>query len=312
MSDIYLVYGADYGLIKREVDKLAKGFSDVVKYDLSVSKIDELLDDASCMSLFQSKKLLVGENALFLTSTNTSVAHDLDYLTNYLASEKHENVIVLTVNTDKLDERKKIVKLCKSKAKVIYKEIINEADLASFVVNEFVNQGFKIDYKTANYFVSFVGVNVDVILREIEKMKAYKDNDKTVTIKDVDDVSARAFKDNVFELSDGIMKKDYKKIFSCYHDLMILNEDAIKIIALLGSQFTLVYQSKLLSKEGLGQAAIAKLLKVHPYRIKLAMETDFKISELKDLIKKLHHLDYGIKSGVLDKNVGLENFLLQL
>ena len=34
--------------------------------------------------------------------------------------------------------------------------------------------------------------------------------------------------------------------------------------------------------------------------------------KLEDIIKKLHNLDYEIKKGKIDKNVGLENFLLRL
>ena len=36
------------------------------------------------------------------------------------------------------------------------------------------------------------------------------------------------------------------------------------------------------------------------------------MAELEDIIKKLHNLDYEIKKGKIDKNVGLENFLLRL
>lgn len=312
MNDIYLIYGNDYGLIKREVDKLSKNFSDVVKYDLSESKVDELLDDALCMSLFGNKKLIIGENAVFLTTTNSNINHDLAYLTNYLEDENHDNIVVFTVVSDKLDERKKIVKLFKSRAKIIYKELINEGDLASFIIKEFTNQGFKIDYKTANYLVSYAGSNVDVLLKEIEKLSVYKDDDKNITIKDVDSICCRDLRDNVFELSDGIMRQDYKKIYSCYNDLIMLNEEPIKIIALLGSQFTLVYQAKLLSKEGEKEADIARILKVHPYRVKLSLETSFKIDELKTMLRRLHDLDYKIKKGEIDKNLGLENFLLHL
>lgn len=308
----YLIYGNDYGLIKREIDKLTNGVSDVVKYDLSTDKIDELLDDASCMSLFGDKKVLVGENALFLTTTTTNVNHNLDYLTNYLNDDNHENIVILSVLTDKLDERKKIVKLLKEKSKVIYKELIDNKDLPSFIINEFNNEGYKIDYKTANYFVNYVGKNVDILLSEINKMIIFKDNDKNITINDIDEISSKAINDNVFDLSDAIMKKDFKRMYDCYNDLIILKEEPIKIIAMLGNQFNLVYQCKLLSSKGLSEKEIATSLSVHPYRVKLAIETDYMISELKDILIKLHNLDFEIKSGKVDKNVGFDNFLLHL
>lgn len=308
----YLIYGNDYGLIKREIDKLTNEVSDVVKYDLSTDKIDELLDDASCMSLFGDKKVLVGENALFLTTTTTNINHNLDYLTNYLNDDNHENIVILSVLTDKLDERKKIVKLLKEKSKVIYKELIDNKDLPRFVINEFNNEGYKIDYKAANYFVNYVGKNVDILLSEINKMIIFKDNDKNITIYDINEISSKAINDNVFDLSDAIMKKDFNKIYACYNDLIILKEEPIKIIAMLGNQFNLVYQCKLLSSKGLSEKEIATSLGVHPYRVKLAIETDYIISELKDILIKLHNLDFEIKSGKVDKNVGFDNFLLHL
>ena len=308
----YLIYGNDYGLIKREIDKIISGTSDVVKYDLLVSNVSDVIEEASCMSLFDDKKVVIGENALFLTGTNTSVNHDIDYLTSYVNAENHDNIVILTVVQDKLDERKKIVKLLKKNVTVIHKETIDEKDLPKFVIKEFLNNGYKIDYKTASYFVDYVGKNVDILLSEINKMIIYKDTDKEIFIEDILNISSKGFNDNVFDLSDAIMKKDFKKIFSCYNDLMILKEEPIKIIALLASQFTLVYQSKLLSKEGFMRKDIASTLKVHPYRVKLALETNYPDFELKDILKKLHNLDYEIKTGKVDKIVGLENFLLHL
>lgn len=308
----YLIYGNDYGLIKREIDKITNGITDVVKYDLLVSNVSDVIEEASCMSLFGDKKVVIGENALFLTGANTSVNHDIDYLTSYVNAENHDNIVILTVVQDKLDERKKIVKLLKKNVTVIHKETIDEKDLPKFVIKEFLNNGYKIDYKTASYFVDYVGKNVDILLSEINKMIIYKDTDKEIFIEDILNISSKGFNDNVFDLSDAIMKKDFKKIFSCYNDLMILKEEPIKIIALLASQFTLVYQSKLLSKEGFMSKDIASTLKVHPYRVKLALETNYPNFELKDILKKLHNLDYEIKTGKVDKIVGLENFLLHL
>lgn len=312
MNNVYLIYGRDYGLVKREIDKLTSGCLDIVKYDLSIYKVDDLLDDASCMSLFGNNKVLIGENALFLTSASTSIAHDLDYLSRYLDSKSNDNIVILSVITDKLDERKKIVKLIKQKANIIYKEVIEEKKLENFVIDEFKRHNFKIDYKTANYFVDYVGKNVDILLSEIDKMVIYKGEDNTVLIDDIDNISCRAFKDNIFDLTNGIIKKDYKKIFDCYKDLMLLNEEPIKIIALLGSQFSLIYQVKLLSIEGNNQKDIASILKVHPYRVMLALKTDYKIRDLEDMLKKLHQLDYDIKRGELDKNGALDDFFLHI
>ena len=312
MNDTYLIYGTDYSLIKREIDNIIGLITDVIKYDLSVNKIDELLDDASCISLFGDKKVLIGENALFLTATNTNINHDIDYLERYISENTHQNIVIITVLSEKLDERKKIVKSLKKNVTVIKKEKVEEKDLDKFVTNEFKTKGYEIDYKTAKYFVNYVGKNIDILISEIQKMIIYKDLDKKIDIEDINNISSKGLNDNVFDLCDGIMQKDFNKIFSCYKDLVALKEEPIKIIALISNQFILVYQSKLLLREGKTGKDIASILGVHPYRVKLALETNYNINDLENTIKKLHNLDYGIKSGTISKDSGLENFLLHL
>ena len=57
---------------------------------------------------------------------------------------------------------------------------------------------------------------------------------------------------------------------------------------------------------------IASILNVHPYRVKLAIQNSYYYTE-SDLIKyiyKLANLDKDIKTGNIDKTLGLELFLI--
>lgn len=308
----YLIYGNDYSLIKKEINKITSGIKDIVKYDLSFNKIDELLDDASCISMFEDKKVLIGENALFLTSTKENINHNFDYLTKYIKDNNNHNIVILTVISDKIDERKKIVKDIKKYCKVIYKSLIQEKDMPNFVINEFKENNYKIDYKTAVYFVNYVGKNIDILSSEINKMIIYKENNYIITKDDINEISSRGLNDNVFDFTNAIMNKDLNKMYECLNDLLIIGEDPIKIISLLANQFLFIYQVKLLDQNGKNQNDIKEILKVHPYRIQLAMNTNFLVYELSDILKKLHELDFKIKTGSVDKKAGLEDFLLHI
>ena len=160
----YLVYGNDYSLIKRKIDDITGATLDIVRYDLSVCKIDELLDDACTISLFNDKKVLIGENANFLTTSSTNVDHNIEYFEKYLNDNNHDNIVIISVISDKLDERKRIVKDLRSKATVIKTEVVEEKDLPNFVIKEFKDMGYNIDYRTANYFIEYVGKNIDILL----------------------------------------------------------------------------------------------------------------------------------------------------
>ena len=91
-----------------------------------------------------------------------------------------------------------------------------------------------------------------------------------------------------------------------------MGEYEIKLIATLANQFRLLLQVKLMKNNGYSDNEMISTLKEHPYRIKLAKNSLFGEDKLKDKILKLSELDYKIKSGNIDKNLGLELFLLDI
>ena len=137
MNNIYVIYGTDYDLIKRKIDGLKENIIDVVKYNLLETNIKELLDDASCISLFGDKKVIIGENATFLTSEAKDINHDINYLEKYINYPVHDNILILYVISEKLDERKKIVKLLKEKCNIVNVLPVDDKNINNFVLNEF-------------------------------------------------------------------------------------------------------------------------------------------------------------------------------
>ena len=90
------------------------------------------------------------------------------------------------------------------------------------------------------------------------------------------------------------------------------NYEQVQIIALLGSQFHFLFQVKRLYNQGKYKDDIAKILEVHPYRVKLALGKIYSYSEelLLSYISKLADMDKNIKLGKIDKGLALELFLI--
>ncbi|BBP90859.1 hypothetical protein BsIDN1_44770 [Bacillus safensis] len=76
----------------------------------------------------------------------------------------------------------------------------------------------------------------------------------------------------------------------------------------------MILQTKYFAQQGYGQKQIASNLKVHPFRVKLAMDQArlFSEEELKQIVKELSTIDYEMKTGKKDKQLLLELFLLRL
>ena len=70
--------------------------------------------------------------------------------------------------------------------------------------------------------------------------------------------------------------------------------------------------TKVLMKQGLSKDQIASYFKVKPGRAYYMMEAAKKMNNviLKDLINRITELDYKIKSGMIDKRLGFQLFIL--
>ena len=106
--------------------------------------------------------------------------------------------------------------------------------------------------------------------------------------------------------------KNKDEALEIYNEMLKVNEEPLKIVILLASQFRLMYQAKELAKKGYSEKNISEVLKVHPYRVKLALQKGkkYKVETLLNYLNALADIDIAIKTGKTDKNLALELFLL--
>ena len=150
------------------------------------------------------------------------------------------------------------------------------------------------------------------IMNEIDKLIVYKGKDKNITYEDIELVITSNLENNIFKLTNMIMEKNTNNIIKVYKDLVRNNEDPIKILITISNQFRLVLQVKLMVKNGFTDNEIISILKEHPYRIKLSKQVAISEKELKENILKLSELNKNIVLGKIEKEFGLEMFLLNL
>ncbi|MNJ75768.1 DNA polymerase III subunit delta [compost metagenome] len=73
-------------------------------------------------------------------------------------------------------------------------------------------------------------------------------------------------------------------------------------------------QVKELGRQSYSQQQMASQLGLHPYAVKIAGDQArrFDTAKLREVLSELAQLDYKMKSGGIDKVLGLELFLLKL
>ena len=306
---IYLIYSLDKDIIKRFVnDLIIKENIDensIIKYSLEEDNVNDIIDECNTTGLFSLKKLVIIES----TNIFSSKGKDITELNNYLDNYNKDIIIVFTCILDKLDTRKKIYKKISSIGKI---ECLNKDN--NYIVNLIKSKldGYKIREKDIDYFVSKIGNNINNIENELEKLINYKYNEKEIKKEDIDNLCQSNIEEEIFSLTDAIINNDNNKAISLYKLFLTKNYDVTQMIGLISSQFRFLLQVKILYNKNKSNDEIAKILEVHPYRVKLAVNNCYYYSKdtLENYLIKLFELDKKIKLGLIDKNIFFELFIL--
>ena len=312
----YLIYGLESFFIDKEIKKIIEKEKvdelAISRYDLENDLIDNILEDAETISLFDDKKIIIVDNAYIFTRkpVKNTLEQNLDLLINYLNNSNPNTIIIFNIEYEKIDSVKKITKLIKAKGFV--KEFNKNNNLNSVVKDLF--EDYKIDNSSINFLIDRVGNNLLILEQEITKLKNYKLEDKIINKSDIETLVHKNIVLDIFKLIDFIVNKNKEKAMEIYYEMIKMNEEPIKIIVILSNQFRLMLQAKELYKKGYTGDNIATKLGIHPYRIKLALTNSNKYSTdiLIDYLDKLATLDIEIKQGKVDKYFGLEMFMLQI
>ena len=304
---IYLIYGLKDFVIKKHIKAIKDKFNEesINNYDLNITDIKDIIDDANTISLFSDQKLIICDNSTIFTAA----AKASNILESYLENPNENTTIIFALNQEKIDSRKKSVKTIKKIGKII--ECNENINPTEFIKKEFNN--YQINNKEINLLRDRVGDNLDLLSHEIEKIKIYKDNDKIITEEDIINLTHKNIEINIFTLIDYIISNNKDKALEIYYEMLKQNEEPIKIIVILANQFRIMYQSKELLKRGLSEKDIADTLKVHPYRVKLALQNSRKYDSkmLLSYLNDLANMDLDIKSGKINKDLALELFILK-
>lgn len=277
----------------------------VIRFDLQENTVDQVIEELNTYSFFVDKKIVVVSSTETILNDKKSIK-DEEKLIKYIDNINPLNSLILIAN--KIDERKKLVKSIKAKFIVVNNNIsIIDKIKASL-------EDYNMDIKTINYLIKYLNNDNERIINELEKLKMYKLDTKTITIDDINTISIKEFDENIFSLINAINDKNIKKAFEIYNDLIERGEEMLKIVISVTDHFRLLYTVKVLVNDKKSSDTITSMLGIHPYRVKLAIENSYKFSfeELKKYLKQLGNIDINIKTGVSANDYGFDLFLLNL
>ncbi len=312
----YVLYGEEQYRLKKTLKTIVSQYVqdendlNVITYDASQISMDLILEDAMTIPFFSQYKVILVYHANFL-STNNDTNVDVTILDDYIDQPMESTILIFIGEFIKLDTRKKIVKKIKDKWKVLEFKKLDEAGKKSFVQEQIKKRNIILDEDAYQELMQRLPLDMESIQRELEKLELYGD---TITKNAIIQLVTKPLEENVFSLVNAVVEKNISKSFYIWNDLCVINTDAIYLIALLAAQFRFLYEVKVLIQQGQTKDEIVTSLNVHPYRVKLAMQSiEYLTSDyLMKMLAKLADLDQKLKGGLIEKKLGFEMFLLEL
>ncbi|TVY00499.1 DNA polymerase III subunit delta [Cohnella terricola] len=322
VSPIFVCYGTESYLMNEFIERMLEQLVQpehkemaIVRFDTGETPLDTIIDEAETLPfLVPSKIVLVRDNVLFAAGKDSSrIEHRPERLLAYMEQPMDTTVLVFIVSHEKLDERKKIVKTAKAKDAVVSFGPLQPDELLRWLLKRASNQERSLGTETAEELIRRVGTDMHALAAETDKLCLHAGQGGTVTLDAVKTLVPMATEQNVFKLTEELAALRTREAITLYYDLLKQREEPIKLLALLVRQFRNMLYVKELGNQGYSPQQMASQLGLHPYAVKITGEQARKFSQerLAVLLNELAELDYAMKTGRVEKALGLELFLLK-
>lgn len=308
MHKLFLSKNSEYTkfITSLSQNKLQKQNIDIHIFNDFLTQYKEVQDVAFTISLFEREKCIVIENCQFLTA-NHAISDEAKAVFEQLITHKPTNLI-LTVYSDKLDERKKMTKLLRSSIEV--SPLKDDANTAKQLLQAYMKQE-KIIFpgERLEQLLNQSHYNLFHCASEIKRfIIKYQTTDFTnIHIPEIQNIPD----EDIFYLGEYIAKNDYKTLLSELHQWINLHPnqaDFQRVMRYLYNHAKLIYQVYHLSHKHYNHTEIGKLLKVHEYRVKLLLPSAKHINEtlLVKFLSTVVEADYMMKTGVVNRMLYIE------
>jgi DNA polymerase-3 subunit delta len=216
---------------------------------------------------------------------------------------------------EKLDSRKNIVKyLTKAIDNKQFSSSKESSTIYEYIQDEVRKNGLSIDPLALTQFVNRIGNNTVMLENELQKLITYSLNKKSIDSDMVYEIVTKDIDDNIFDLVNAVTNREISKAMDIYNDLKSIKIDPIWMLASIGNKLQEILYTKELLRLNYRKEDIMKYFKASSGRVYYMIQNANNVEDqlLIDTLSKVEELDYQIKSGQIDKFLGIELFILSL
>lgn len=310
LNHIYLLYGEEAYLRKQYKERLKKALSpedDSMNYSYFEGKevtFGEIIDLAETMPFLSDKRAIVIENSSFFKGEGEKIAE-------YLNAVPDTTYFVFV--EESVDKRSKLYKSIAKNGCVVELNGLSEDKIVTWILGILKRDSKKITQNTMEYLLSKIGTDMENIRSELEKLICYCYDREVITKEDIDAVCTTQISNQIFEMLDAMANKRQKTALQLYYNLLALKEPPMRILYLIGRQFNLLLQARLLKQKGFGDRTIAEKIGVPPFAATkyLNQAGKFRLEDLKKAVEECVEADWAVKSGNRNDRLSVELLIIK-
>ncbi len=322
LYNFIILYGDEIFLIDDAVksicDKyLSQDFKEMnyTKFEKIEDSFNEFFENVTTFPFMSDKKVILVNESDFMTSTGSLNKTYEDKLIALLGSDVNTSIVVFLLKGKKPDTRKKIVKIFKDNNSIYEIKRLDESELISWIIERFKAKGLKISPSNANYIALNCGyldyetvINLYDVNNEIHKLYSYAMDKEEVTRDDIDLLLTKSLDSNIFKLVDYICEGKKNKANSMLQDMLQNGAAEQFIIHMIARQYRMIYEYQILTQKGYSMNQIMDTMKIKKFiASKLSnIARNISIERTEYIIEQLLDIDRKIKTGFIDKSVGLD------
>lgn len=309
MTQHFLFIGSAYTPLMNQAYELIDSFAkeeDVFVYDLTTHAFSDIYEDLLTPPLFTDKKVLLIKHFEEALQDDTYVVKMESYFKN-----PNPDVFLIGISAHK-EASKSWHKLIDLYVETIEVQALNEVDIEKYIKKTLKSSQIEINMDTLHLLTDRLTLQKDFVESQLAKLVTFVMDKHVIEKEDVFKMIELPLEDNVFLMIQKFMQKDIRSVLNIYHDLLLLSEDPIRIMNAFAKKLSQIEDIKHYMHQGLDQRKISEALHIsHGQAYYLIKEAKtLHEDDIKSYLNALATLDYEIKSGKIDKKIGLEIFLM--
>ena len=316
---VVFLFGEDQFRSRRKLNEIKSKFLEKNKggFGLKIfdfleheEDINEIVLSISSDNLFSSKRLAVVKNLL---ASKKGSSYLFSYLKNKPVSK---NTTLVFWEGGSFEKKSKLYKLLLKTSKHQEFKFLQGSHLSSWIRKEFqLKSGGQVSINpaAAEKLAAYVGSDLFLMDREIEKLIAFNGKGE-VDEKSVELLVRAKINTDIFRAIDALALRNKKEALRLLHGHLDSGDNALYLLSMYFYQFRNLLKIKPLVEKNVPQNEIAGRLRIHPYVIKKSCEQarNFSLERLKSLFKRLSEIDFRVKTGKVDMELALDEFIAKV